>query len=325
MHKVSAVMSVFNGERFLAEVIESVLCQTYEDFRFIIVDDGSTDRSEQIIRGYKDPRIRLIKLKENVGLPAALNRGIKLSDAQYIARVDADDPSFPDRFEKQVRFLDTHPDILVVGGAVVVVSEAGRRLCVLRHPCAPEEIQEALSKHNCIFHSAAMMRRSAFEKVGGYREQFLYAQDGDLWLRMSECGSLANLEEVIVRRTFRVDSPSLGRWYIQKMFSDAARELAEQRRVHGQDELERTGQFAALEAAHRTFEEPVRRRQFSDSCLHWARFFYYQGCRQETLRLISVALARFPANAGIYRFAGTIARNKLKGLLLRGRGRARCA
>jgi glycosyltransferase involved in cell wall biosynthesis len=313
-------MAVFNGERYLNEVISSVLCQTYGDFEFVIVDDGSTDCTEQIVRGHTDSRIRLIKLAKNMGLPAALNRGIDVSSGSYIARVDADDPSFPYRFERQVQFLDAHPDILAVGGAIVVVNEAGRRLCVLRHPSTPEEIRKTLPEYNCFFHSAMMIRRTALEQVGGYREQFLYAQDCDLWLRMNERGDLANLEDQLVTRTFRVDSPSLGRRYVQKMFSDVARDLASQRRTQGEDELQRTGRCVGLEEARRTAAEPIDRNQFSNSCLHWARFFHYQGCRKETIRLARIAFARCPANVETYRFVVGLASGKLQRLLARKRG-----
>jgi glycosyltransferase involved in cell wall biosynthesis len=312
-------MSVFNEQQFVGQTIESVLDQTYKDFEFIIMNDGSTDGTEQIIKRYKDKRIKVINSRENLGLPAALNRGIGSSNGVYIARVDADDPCFPDRFGKQVRFLDAHPDILAVGGAAVVVNEAGRRLCLIRHPSAPEIIRKTLPKNSCFVHGAVMMRRSAFEQTGGYREQFTYAQDYDLWLRMSERGALANLDDEVVRRTFRVNSPSLGKWYLQETFADAARELAMQRRVRGKDELQRTGRCASVEAAQDAVARPASRKGFSDSCLHWAEFFYYQGCRLELLRLTSLALIRYPANARAYRFIAELAGRKMRSLFVRDR------
>jgi glycosyltransferase involved in cell wall biosynthesis len=312
-------MSVYNGQRFVAETIESVLDQTYKDFEFIIVNDGSTDGTGQIIKRYKDRRIQVINSPANLGLPAALNLGVRSSNGAYIARVDADDPCFPDRFEKQVRFLDAHSDIQAVGGAAVVVNEAGRRLCLIKHPSAPEVIRKTLPKNSCFVHGAVMMRRSAFEQVDGYREQFTYAQDYDLWLRMSERGALANLDDEVVRRTFRVNSPSLGKWYIQEMFADVARELAMQRCVRGEDDLQRNGQCAAIEAARDAVARPVNRKQFSNSCLHWAEFFYYQGCRLELLRLTSIALIRCPANGAAYRFIAELAGRKMRSLFVRER------
>jgi len=317
MPNVSVVMSVYNGQRFVGQTIESVLDQTYNDFEFIIVNDGSTDGTGQIIKGYKDRRIRIINSQANLGLPAALNRGISSANGAYIARVDADDPCFPDRFEKQVRFLDAHPDIQAVGGAAVVVNEAGRRLCLVKHPSAPEIIEKTLLKHNCFVHGAVIMRRSAFEQAGQYREQFTYAQDYDLWLRMSERGALANLDDEVLTRTFRVNSPSLGKWYLQRMFSRAARELAIQRRRCGEDDLQRTGQCAAIEAARDAVARPRSRKGFSDSCLHWAEFFYYQGCRLEVLRLTSIALLRCPGNAEVYRFIINLTGRKMRRLFVR--------
>ena len=122
--RISVVMSVFNARRYVARAIGSILDQTYREFEFLIINDGSTDGSEEVIRSYTDPRIRRFD-HPNKGLAASLNRGILLSQGEYIARMDADDIALPTRLERQVRFLDEHPACVVVGTAAEVVGAAG--------------------------------------------------------------------------------------------------------------------------------------------------------------------------------------------------------
>ncbi len=113
--RVTVLMSVYNGEKYLREAIDSILNQTFKDFEFLIIDDGSTDSSADIIRSYTDFRIRLIQNEKNIGLTRSLNKGLKLAKGEYIARMDVDDISLPIRFEKQVSFLDKYEDVKLVG------------------------------------------------------------------------------------------------------------------------------------------------------------------------------------------------------------------
>jgi hypothetical protein len=195
--KVSVVMSVYNGERYLREAIDSILGQTFRDFEFIIVDDGSTDGTWAILQSYDDPRIFLLRNEENIGLTRSLNKGLAVVQGDYIARMDADDISWPERLEKQVAYLDVHPEVGLIGTSVEIIGERGERLAVLRRPMDPTFITWSLLFDNCLVHSTVMYRRSLVEKLGGYNPS-RYAQDYGLWSRMSFETQVAKLPEVLV-------------------------------------------------------------------------------------------------------------------------------
>jgi hypothetical protein len=199
---VSVVMSVFNGERFLREAIESILSQTFSDFEFIIINDGSTDGSAAILDSYarRDRRVRVF-YQENRGSAASDNRGCALASGKYIAHLDQDDVSMPDRLERQVGFLENHEDVGLLGGAFEGIDAQGRRVFLEQPPQEDQSIRAALQPFSFpITHSAVMMRRQAFDATAGYRAQFLRAEDYDLTLRMVEGCGVANLPDVVVRK-----------------------------------------------------------------------------------------------------------------------------
>lgn len=197
---VSVVMSVFNGETFLAEAIESILIQTYTDFEFIIVDDGSTDESSEILRRYADRDTRVcIYRHENRGRAESLNRGISLATGSYVARMDADDVALPARFRDQIQFMEKHPDVGLLGGTYERIDANGCVLNIVRPPVSDEEIRLAMLRANPMCHPAVMMRKDIAVAAGGYRKVFLDADDYDLWLRIGERARLANLEKPILQ------------------------------------------------------------------------------------------------------------------------------
>ena len=202
---VSVVMSVYNGQAFLAEAIESILNQTFRDFEFLIVDDGSTDATPEILSTYakQDGRIRIVR-HQNKGRAVSLNIGIEQSKSPYVARMDADDISLPNRLKEQVEFMERHPEVGLLSGSYERIDGEGRLLDTV--PLLPrnEEIKLAMLVNNAMCHPAAMMRREVAIACGGYRKAFLDADDYDLWLRMSERSQLANLEQPILQ--YRVHS-----------------------------------------------------------------------------------------------------------------------
>ena len=207
---ISVVMSVYNGERYVPEAVESILAQTFDDFEFILIDDGSTDGSKGLLDGYarRDPRIRLTS-RPNKGLTATLNEGLGMACGEFVARMDADDISLPSRFEKQVAFLRANPDVVCVGARVLRVDPYGSPLSESNHKLTHEEIDGQLMEEGlgwAITHPVAMMRRDAVVKVGGYREQFRTSQDLDLWLRLAEVGRLANLPDVLLKYRYHPQS-----------------------------------------------------------------------------------------------------------------------
>lgn len=190
-------MSVYNGERFLREAIESILNQTYRDFEFLIINDGSTDSSREIILSYKDPRIRLIDNEQNIGLTHSLNKGIKLAKGKYTARMDADDISMPERLEKEIVFLETHTDYAVVGTFLKVMNEKSKVIYTIEKPIEDAQIREFLQKDNCIGHGSTLMRNICLFDVGLYDESIEKSQDYDLWLRISEKYKIANIPDYL--------------------------------------------------------------------------------------------------------------------------------
>lgn len=212
MPKVTVLMSVYNGERFLREAIESILVQSFQDFEFIIIDDGSTDSTLEIIQSYDDTRIRLIENEMNLGLSRSLNRGLKLAKGQFIARQDADDVSEPERLARQVTFLETHNDVVLLGTSYQEIDTHGSLIGKRKLPCDYTEIRWSLLFFCPFVHSAVMLRKSiVLEQIGFYNEALAYAMDYDLWYRIARCLPVANLDEYLVR--YRINPRSMTATY----------------------------------------------------------------------------------------------------------------
>lgn len=196
--KISVVMSVFNGDKYLHEAIDSILEQSFGDFEFIIVDDGSTDRSAEMIRSYNDKRIMLIQ-QANKGLSAALNVGLKVARGRYIARIDADDISLGNRFEVQYEFLERHPDCVVLGSNAIVIDAEGEYLFTSNQPTEWQRIRRNLPG-TPFYHSSTVFRTDAAMKCGGYYEGVRhYFEDIIFFNRLSEFGELRNLAEPLIK------------------------------------------------------------------------------------------------------------------------------
>jgi glycosyltransferase involved in cell wall biosynthesis len=194
-------MSVHNGEKYLRKAVESILSQTFRDFEFIIIDDGSEDRSRAILEeiAAKDGRIRLVS-RENRGLTKSLNEGLGLASGEYIARMDADDVSLPERLACQVEFLRLNLSHAAVGAAVMMTDSELRPVRIRPQPRRHAGICRELltGDGGAMTHPAVMLRRSAVLKVGCYDERFVTTQDLDLFIRLSEVGELENLEAVLL-------------------------------------------------------------------------------------------------------------------------------
>lgn len=251
---VSVVMSVYNGERFLRESAESILNQSFRDFEFIIIDNGSTDGSGQILDSYQNSDARVaVYHQENRGLVDALNRGCSLARGQYIARMDADDVAIVDRLMWQTDFLKKHPEIGLVGGAVELIDEAGRPLGVRRYPTSDHEIKSQLSCRNVIWHPTVLVRREILASVCGYRN-ILYAEDYDLWLRIADQFGLANFGALLLRYRVHPDQISSSKRGLQRMSALAVRGGALARNCGRPDPLDSMGEIASTSVAA-LFEE----------------------------------------------------------------------
>jgi cellulose synthase/poly-beta-1,6-N-acetylglucosamine synthase-like glycosyltransferase len=229
---VSVIMPVYNAERFVAKAVESILCQTFADFEFLIVNDGSTDRSLAILERYaaQDGRIRLIS-HANTGYVTALNEMVQLSQGEFLARMDADDIAMDDRFQLQVARLRQEPELVCLGGAHGMIDEQGRWLTCLAMPEQNEDIQTlALAGHTPINHPCVMMRRSAVLQVGAYDTALAPCEDLDLWLRLGEIGKLGNLKAMVLKYRLHANSVSEKQGMLQKQKAREACEQAWRRR-----------------------------------------------------------------------------------------------
>jgi len=196
--KVTVFMAVYNRAHVLGQAIDSVLAQTFEDFELLVVDDGSTDASVELIRAYGDPRIRLVEQGENLGIPRTRNHGLALARGSYLAILDSDDEALPRRLATQVRFLDRNPDVAAVGGFSKRMRRDGRPATPALRPTRPRDIRARMLFTTC-FKNPTMMARTHAMREFGYREEFVFCQDIDLWSRMSAKYPLANLPEFLIR------------------------------------------------------------------------------------------------------------------------------
>jgi len=223
VQKISVIMSVYNGEAHLTNSIASILNQTFTDFEFIIVDDCSTDSSSEIIRSFKDDRIRVINNETNMGLTKSLNCALKVAHARYIVRQDADDISLPDRFEKQLRYMEKHPEIALVGTSIFVIDDDGE---IIEKRIAAPNPGKTLLKGNRFYHGSVMIKREVLDEIGCYNELFKYSQDYELWLRVSKRHKAKNLTEPLYKLRFYSDSIGASKIVEQAMFVILAQKQA---------------------------------------------------------------------------------------------------
>ena len=191
---VSVLMPVYNCESFIREAIQSVLNQTFTDFELLIIDDCSTDTTLDIIKSFSDPRIVLIEKARNSGYTDSLNHGILLAKGTYIARMDGDDICMPERFAKQVEFLNANPEIILCGTAIEIIGTNK----ILHHPLTHNEILVKLCFLNSFYHPTIMARRKILLK-NNYNKIFEPAEDYELWTRLAFLGKLANLDAVLLQ------------------------------------------------------------------------------------------------------------------------------
>ena len=227
--EISCILPVYNGEGFIAEAIQSVLVQTFEDFELIVVDDGSRDGSPAILQSCadKDSRVKVIT-KENGGIVSALNAGLEAAQGKYIARMDADDIMFPNRLELQRNFLETHPDVVMVGGLLHSIDEHGQGIQEPdNHNVGKDPVY---TPHNLLIyppkvprplHPLIMLRKKALQDIGGYRDAYRHVEDYDMYLRICKCGKVADIQEMLLY--YRIHSDNISVRNLQEQEQNAAR------------------------------------------------------------------------------------------------------
>lgn len=194
---ISVVMPVYNGEKYLSEAIDSILNQTYTDFEFIILNDGSTDKTEEIILSYDDPRIVYVRNKENLRIVKTLNKGIELAKGKYIARMDADDISFPERFEKQIKFMEDHLNVGICGTWVQTFGAINETWKV---PASHDGIIMKMIFHSSLMHPTVFIRKSIlFGLDYVYDETYTKVEDYALWIYLSDKTEFANVPKILLK------------------------------------------------------------------------------------------------------------------------------
>ncbi len=189
-------MPVFNGEKYLNTAIESILNQSYSHFEFLILDDGSTDQSITIVKSYRDSRINHIISPQNCGIEKTLNKGLELAQGEYIARMDCDDISYPNRLERQLSYMEQHPDIGVLGASMQLL-ENRRKTGIRRWPSTDEEIKIHLLFQNPLSHPVVMMRKESIAEFR-YPEECKYAEDYRFWTVLADHTNFANLPDTLL-------------------------------------------------------------------------------------------------------------------------------
>ena len=197
---ISVLMSVYNGEKWLPESVSSILNQTYLDFEFIIINDGSTDNSLSLLKKFAllDSRIKIFS-KKNSGLAESLNYGISKSRGKWIARIDADDIASSQRLSKQLELAEKDPNLVLVGSGLTIIDDNFNRGGIYQYPKRHNNLLRRIALGLPFFpHSSAFFRADAAIEIGGYRKRLLRAQDQDLWLRLSEKGKITSIREPLI-------------------------------------------------------------------------------------------------------------------------------
>lgn len=281
---VSVLMPVYNAERYVREAIESILAQTFGDFEFVLVDDGSTDGSTEILREYvrNDPRIVLLE-RERAGLTSALNRGLDSTTGEFVARMDADDISLPERLDLQVKFLRKTPEVVAVGGQAIAIDEDGDCIRELIKLVRHEEIDGRLLGRSplargSLIHPSVTMRRSAVFQVGKYRPEFEPAEDRDLWLRLAEIGKLANIPDLVLK--YRIHNRSVSHVRSAEQHAAAMRVI---RAAHHRRGLTLPERIEVWSLAERPQSEIERAKSLALSA---ARAGHYRTARKHAKRVL---------------------------------------
>jgi glycosyltransferase involved in cell wall biosynthesis len=302
---VTVIMAVYNEADRLPATLESIRQQTFKDFETIIVDDGSTDSTWRILSEFDHPLLRIHRNIPHKGLTHSLNYALSMARGKYIARHDAQDISTPDRFQKQARYLDSHPKVAAVGAQVDWIDASGAVIHHIEYPTANADITKRLESENALPHGAVMIRKSALDAAEGYRETFRLAPDYDLWLRLAKKHQFANLPETLYRLQFSPGMVSVSRRAEHEAYSALAGQLAAERRQH---ESEQTDVEQAAAAIRQRYEEAnvfSRRSQQAQDYLEWAERLAEWGepASRYVWPLTTQALLTWPFSPRAWQFA----------------------
>jgi glycosyltransferase involved in cell wall biosynthesis len=304
--KVSVIMPVYNGARYVRNAVDSILNQTYENFEMIVVDDASEDGTNEILSSYRDERLRLFCNNNNLGLAKSLNHAIKVSRGEYIARQDADDISHIQRLEGQVSFLDNNSEIAVLGTTTQWIDENGQTLLVWQQPTENKRIQQTLLTYCCLIHGSVMYRAQIVRDMGGYNENMRTGQDYDLWLRVSETHDIACLPEVLYMYRRHAEMASITNGQEQsKNAQEALIRAIERRKAYPINILRSQQSPLTLKLSSMSRNQLAQRYSWWSSGARWID-------KKLVLRFIFSAILFDPMNPEIWIFVKEVLFNKIR-------------
>ncbi|MGA1870993.1 MAG: glycosyltransferase family 2 protein [bacterium] len=291
---MTVLMSIYNAEKYVRESIDSILKQTLPDFEFLIINDGSVDRTEEILYTYDDPRIRIINNERNIGLTKSLNKGLQLARGEYIARMDAGDISHQDRLFYQYKFLQENTQFGLVGTSFYRISDSGNIMNKVIAGSDSHQLKNALLKNNCICHGASMFRKDICIKVGGYNERLKFAQDYDLFSKIAMVSKISNLERILYKWRFSFSSLTHRNYLSQYINSIAIARLNKKRFSSFSNEI-----IEEINDEILTFPFVKRRKILSQRYL--TEFKWHMACKEykKGILCLGYSFLMYPINSNI--------------------------
>ena len=316
--EISVIISARNERRTVREAIASLLDQTFKPFEIIFIDDASTDGTAERVESFKDKRIHILRRNASEGLTANLRMACRRARGRFLARMDADDVSEPERLSVLFRIMDESPDLGFAASRAHVIDERGRRIGFLGAAVEGKKLNMGLLACNVIVHGSAMIRAEALANAGGYRVAFRFAQDYDLWLRLAEKWRGCVLGDVLYNWRLRKGSIGSSRRAEQMLFADLARNLARERTIHGREITDLDSTAANILRGHRPsgFRNLYRTEQ-----LLWAATLYAGSAYRAAFATTMGLLKRDPASPAVWRFLwDKYARVMLSNFIAKGKG-----
>jgi glycosyltransferase involved in cell wall biosynthesis len=307
-------MSVHNEGARLLPTLKSVEEQTFTDIEMIVIDDGSRDDTWQILSLVDRPHFRIHR-QANRGQTAALNLALSMARGRYIARHDAQDVSLPERFARQVAYLEANPKTALVGAQVDWIDGAGRLIRHFDYPTGSTEIKSRLKEKNAFGHGSVMIRRAALDEAGIYREAFRLAQDYDLWLRLAEKFEIANLPETLYQMRFSARMASVARNGEQAAYAGLARRLAAERAENGQEQTDVTAAGGEIVARYARMGYLARRAERGRNLVTWAERLLWWGepASHYAWPVWTYGLLAWPFSIRLWKFAARQLRQAISG------------
>jgi glycosyltransferase involved in cell wall biosynthesis len=292
---ISVIMSVYNEERYIETAVKSILLQTFNDFEFIIINDGSTDKTLDILNSFNDKRLVIVN-QENQGLTKSLNKALKMANGKYIARMDGNDCSLPKRFEKQVEILNNDKNIGLVGTFYYTIDTKGKRIKIYKYATEYNEIKKRIYFENQFCHSSVMLRKECIESIGLYREKIGPAEDYDLWLRIIEKYRAVNIAEPLHEVRIVPEGITLNNRFNQIRAAKLALYMAEKRINNLIDDLESLDESKISELLDKIM--PKNKKNITavsySTNIYLAEVFYLTENHKESLKKLLIAFKLNP-------------------------------